>query len=314
MSAVNDLVKGKELLKIILHRDYDKPGAFAKAQKIVRPLLPKRLFKFRGFTDGALNNLKENTLFCAKPKTFNDPFDCGLTLRGPDERTVYVKALIALGCKDEGQLMEVNKAVDPYAAFIQIVERQTDHVGRLDSKEFRERMAHAFFEPVQLLNDKMRDSCNICSLSERVNSLPMWAHYGDDHCGFAMEYDFHKLDSRSKLRSSIWPVLYEEKRYDVTEQIFGRPVRAFNELFVLGGALCKSVDWQYEREWRIVKIVESDTPASNVRVPKPVALYIGSDMSMGNSEILKKEAKRKNIPIFRMELSKNTFEMVAVPF
>ncbi|BCJ06709.1 hypothetical protein PRtIB026_A35350 [Pseudomonas sp. RtIB026] len=310
---MNAPLDNKEILKSLIHQDYDKPGAFAKAKKLAHPLLPKSLFKFRGVTDGALDNLRNNTLFCAKPKTFNDPFDCALTLKGPDERTIYCKTIISLGWETEEHLNLIKNAADPFGALIQIAKQQTKLTEYLDKHNFREKIEEILFEPIQTLNDKMRDSCNICSLSERVDSLPMWAHYGDDHCGFAMEYDFRKLDARSKLRSSIWPVLYEKKRYDVTQQIFGRPVKKFNELFVLGGALSKSADWQYEQEWRIVKYVGSNTPPSNVKVPAPVALYLGAEITEEHSKVLREEAKRKNIPVFRMVLSKDAFKMIPVP-
>lgn len=34
------------------------------------------LYKYRQVNNYALDNLKNNTLFCASPSTFNDPFDC----------------------------------------------------------------------------------------------------------------------------------------------------------------------------------------------------------------------------------------------
>ncbi len=35
-----------------------------------------KLYKYREVNEYALDNLRHNTLFCAKPSTFNDPFDC----------------------------------------------------------------------------------------------------------------------------------------------------------------------------------------------------------------------------------------------
>lgn len=34
-----------------------------------------KLYKYRAFNDYAISNLKENTLYCAEPSAFNDPFD-----------------------------------------------------------------------------------------------------------------------------------------------------------------------------------------------------------------------------------------------
>lgn len=35
-----------------------------------------KMYKYRAFNDYALSNLKEGTLYCAVPSSFNDPFDC----------------------------------------------------------------------------------------------------------------------------------------------------------------------------------------------------------------------------------------------
>ena len=35
-----------------------------------------KLYKYRSVTENSLKNLKENTLYCAAPSSFNDPFDC----------------------------------------------------------------------------------------------------------------------------------------------------------------------------------------------------------------------------------------------
>ena len=35
-----------------------------------------KMYKYRAFNEYALSNLKEGTLYCAIPSSFNDPFDC----------------------------------------------------------------------------------------------------------------------------------------------------------------------------------------------------------------------------------------------
>lgn len=35
-----------------------------------------KMYKYRAFNEYALSNLKEGTLYCAVPSSFNDPFDC----------------------------------------------------------------------------------------------------------------------------------------------------------------------------------------------------------------------------------------------
>ena len=39
-----------------------------------------KLYKYRSVNEHSLSNLKEGTLFCAAPSSFNDPFDCQIGL------------------------------------------------------------------------------------------------------------------------------------------------------------------------------------------------------------------------------------------
>ena len=39
-----------------------------------------KLYKYRSITEHSLSNLKNGTLYCAKPSSFNDPFDCQIGL------------------------------------------------------------------------------------------------------------------------------------------------------------------------------------------------------------------------------------------
>lgn len=61
-----------------LTKDEDR----SEVQKALRELLISdtdggKLYKYRSFKSGHLNDLlEEQTLYCSKPSSFNDPFDC----------------------------------------------------------------------------------------------------------------------------------------------------------------------------------------------------------------------------------------------
>jgi hypothetical protein len=184
--------------------------------------------------------------------------------------------------------------------------------GTEDKRKITSLVKEALNEPRKQLENALRGSCIICSLSERIDSLPMWAHYGDEHRGFAMEYDFQALKESDELRASTWPVLYDINRYDVTNQIFARKVEKFNELFILGGALCKSLDWQYEHEWRIVKHLGGSASGKSIDVPTPTGIYIGAEAAPHQVKALKKIADLKGIPAYKMRLSRSEFKMEPV--
>jgi len=57
----------------------------------------------------------------------------------------------------------------------------------------------------------------IAALTENgVNSMPMWAHYSNNHSGYCLSYDMQDTVN-IELSSSTFPVQYTDTRIDVTE-------------------------------------------------------------------------------------------------
>ncbi len=87
----------------------------------------------------------------------------------------------------------------------------------------------------------------IISLSEKYNSNKMWAHYGDSHRGFIIgfnsnHYFFNKPRSDDDEYFRIRKVVYDNSNKIKT-------------LYGIDGAdllLRKSIDWEYEMEWRLL--------------------------------------------------------------
>ena len=78
----------KELIKTIVESIFSKGNIedlqFKIHKTLLKDTLGGKLYKFRTFDKKgrALKSLKQGTLFCANPETFNDPYDCkiGITL------------------------------------------------------------------------------------------------------------------------------------------------------------------------------------------------------------------------------------------
>lgn len=98
------------------------------------------------------------------------------------------------------------------------------------------------------LSDFREDIC-IMSLSEVYDSELMWAHYGEQHKGFCIEYDVSKM--RDIKRKMLFKVIYGEKP-DITEQIEEACIGAG-----LSSYIFKNEDWRYEKEWRMIKLYQS---------------------------------------------------------
>lgn len=55
-----------------------------------------------------------------------------------------------------------------------------------------------------------------CFTTNGVQSMPMWAHYANNHKGFCVSYN---VKEDLELRSSIFPIQYTDERLDVTSLI-----------------------------------------------------------------------------------------------
>lgn len=97
------------------------------------------------------------------------------------------------------------------------------------------------------------------SLSERMDSPPMWAHYADNNAGFVIAFDtehawFHQRRSGEKKR--LQKVAYFDGKLE-------EPLESPQEAFI-----SKTTDWAYEQEWRLyIKDGEADLTVGSADEP-----------------------------------------------
>jgi hypothetical protein len=99
-------------------------------------------------------------------------------------------------------------------------------------------------EPANIdrLLDKMASGQLLLSLTERMDSSPMWAHYAAKSAGFVMAFDtrsvFFRRGEKSEL-NGLHKVRYFDDRVG---ELLDDPFAAL---------ISKQADWAYEREWRL---------------------------------------------------------------
>lgn len=88
------------------------------------------------------------------------------------------------------------------------------------------------------------------SLSERMDSAPMWAHYADNNAGFVVAFDTEHVWFRQRQNGKearLQKVSYFDGKLD-------EPLENLQAAFI-----SKTTDWAYEREWRLyIKNGEAD--------------------------------------------------------
>ena len=94
------------------------------------------------------------------------------------------------------------------------------------------------------------DSTGFCCLTDTYQSLPMWAHYADNHAGCCLVFDFSKY-SDQRLQKDRFPFHYMKKiEYQVS-------LPKHNMDSIRHEYSYKSHEWEYEHEWRAVMFDKS---------------------------------------------------------
>lgn len=223
--------------------------------------MPRRLYKYREFSNRTLSMLIDDIVYFADPTTFNDPLDTKPALAA-DIDNPALQAILA-------RLIEGRTIAEMSAAAKTIRYRGPkthDHIARHGRKaaehaladlrynatdpeyeiEDPERFLLGYYVQEELLR---RYDKGVFSLAARATCPLMWSHYGDQHRGLCIGY-------------SVPPAAAS----DVRKMRYGgsRLVQASAVAAMLGGddtarrrvdddvLLRKAKPWAYEREWRLI--------------------------------------------------------------
>ena len=180
------------------------------------------LYKYRQLNAYSLASLTNNTVWLAKPKSFNDPFDCAITLdqQKYKESVLHAVSVAVERAKPEGLRLEHLQDIWPG-----------------DKEAFE-----TFRDGILSLIQKM----GVCSFSAVSDNVLMWSHYADNHKGFSVEYDSRE---GTKLRELAHKVTYTNEVPSLAAADFAPPnnEKAFDALW-----LTKAKCWEYEQEWRVM--------------------------------------------------------------
>lgn len=114
-------------------------------------------------------------------------------------------------------------------------------------------------ENAKKLLEKLGRDLLCFSLSERMDSSPMWAHYADNNSGFVVAFDTDNTWFRQRKRGEqtrLKKVVYFDGKLE-------EPLENLQMAFI-----SKTTDWSYEREWRLyVKDGEADFTVGDASDP-----------------------------------------------
>ena len=194
--------------------------------------MPDSLFKYKPANNHIYDLICDDLLFLDKIEMLNDPY--------------------------EAQLFYDIEKISKEFSFKnrKIVKKELDG-GEIEAEYYKEMDGddkNELNSIIHEINDKLKNMISINCLSERNDINPLWAHYADNHRGICIEYDL-KNCGNNFLKTLCFPVNYVEKN-DSTDDLISLIVyKNFDEWhFLYKSANTKSIDWKYEKEWRIVFI------------------------------------------------------------
>jgi hypothetical protein len=121
-----------------------------------------------------------------------------------------------------------------------------------------------------------KDGVLISCFTENYNSLLMWSHYSNGHQGYCVKYNFDEIFNY--FQSNLFPMIYSSERFKPTITERGNANEIVNTF------IHKALEWKYEREWRVIRLVPVNRQKlTNVvinkgelaKIPKPVEIIIG---------------------------------------
>lgn len=239
------------------------------------------LYKYRGNV-GLDNNdfirdidmISNNEIWCSKILSLNDPTEASFSLKQFEKNlTLGLKAVSLLKIKKDEQ-----ENVDAYKnALENLMKVRYEHSG-------------------------------IYSLSKVYDNALMWAHYGNSHRGFCIEYNFNnlqELDLKYVEENSPLSHQYKFDKVNYSDKIFSLSNINPKNDDLIKFLFNKSKVWSYEEEYRIVTYLNGKF-TYNENCLK--SIIFGLNMKHEEKEYIINKLCDKEIRFYQMMRKKDEFK------
>lgn len=250
---------------------------------------PASLYKYYKGTERDLENIKANKMWYSAPCSFNDVFDCEISV---DENAIFNCAL---------QMAPDNLRIRAGSSAWKDLKRTI----KQEIKSFC-----STFEA-------MRNEMGIVCLSESDESLLMWAHYANNHHGMCVEYDLMEINKQ--LYFTPVPIIYSNDRVCFSTL---NPDTARNDsvALFLRSITSKSEEWSYEHEWRIIRDEaacgdrwDSKKKGALLDMIRPSSITLGCAAEEEFEKNVREYCEENRIPLYKMQKDKSLYKLNKVP-
>jgi hypothetical protein len=216
-----------------------------------------KLYKYKKFNGDLLEMLAEKIVYYANPKDFNDPLDCKPEFYNDIDSGTLERLCLKIGLSRDDISRADYMSREP-------VDECLDRCSRQDQYRF------LLSKEVQRVIYEEMECYGVLSLSETPLSVLMWSHYGDQHNGLCIEYDY-EIDTKMPPK-----VNYDRPRIINVSDIVHWKLdgcqesweRVFETFFFV-----KALGWEYESERRhVIKGLQGQCVSQHPRIS---SVYFG---------------------------------------
>lgn len=272
--------------------------------------IPTSLYKYRGFSTYSKDNFKDNTMWFNSSDQMNDPYDSGLTVNVKS----YTDSLIP-----EMEFEKHEEALYELARTSEFNDSQLQEILN-NFEEIKIGALKKLEEEIKTRQDRMvkesRKKTFISCFSEVNDSMLMWSHYTENHKGFCLKYNFKNTNNVGfdrKILHRLYPVLYRKKLFDMSKYLMAAREKGqeMNRTATIYAAMCKSLDWEYEKEWRIIDFPPNQNEGFIMPFYEAEAVYLGANMDAQHKFEIIEIAIQKKIDVYQMRLKDDEFKLIA---
>lgn len=220
-----------------------------------------RLYKYRGLSEYAVNDIINHSVTATSIGSFNDLFDGAIHKYGSKE--------------------EIEQAAEQEWCELEEAFQKAGFPGALLSHDDYTEQRRNYFKTKSRSIFRLPDYLGTYAacFSTENDSVLMWAHYADSQKGICIAYDFNQWGKEALQRKLLFPVAYSNVPVDVSDLVDNQKDKIAEyplDEAVLCAAINKSDVWKYENEWRMIIVLDGKTQRIPLNIlVNPTAIYFG---------------------------------------
>lgn len=267
---------------------------------------------------GLINILETGKLKWSSPKTFNDPFDLQINLLDYD-----LDEFRSIAEKKVSQIVfDIDKPPERTNQRVLTLRRKRVNDPNLKKEDLDlvikgicdDLLSNELEWREGSTNDLGLGKARVLCLSQIHNDILMWGHYTDNHKGGTIKF---KAGNDLILgNEEIYSISYSEERpdKDFPSEFLDRILNINSTEFdVVRYLFTKSKHWEYEKEWRLIRVAANKDDAEFHDFP-PIALeaiYLGCKISHQDKVKVQGLLKDKfsHVKVFQASTNSKRYEL-----